>query len=78
MIEVKVNRFTGGETVIESVYLNAEKISEIIPVTLCSWISSDIGDGNSSNGVKSVIHMNNGFVYRSIDSPKEILDRING
>lgn len=76
IVEIKVNRFKGSETVIESCFVNIEKISEIIPVTLCNWVSSDIGDGNASNGVKSIIHMDNGFVYRSIDSPEEILGRI--
>lgn len=75
-IEIKVNRFCGGETITETVFINIDKISEIIPVALCNWVSSDIGDGNASNGVKSIIHMDNGFVYRSIDSPEEILGRI--
>lgn len=76
-IKIKVNRFAAGETVIETVYLNAEKISEILPVTLCSWLRTDIGDGNANNGVKSIIHMDNGFVYRCIESPEEILSNIN-
>ena len=77
-LKINVNRFRGGETIIETVIVNIDKISEILPVTLCSWSSSDIGDGNETNGVKSVIHMDNGFVYRCLESPEELLDHING
>jgi hypothetical protein len=78
VLKIHVNRFYGGNTTRESVYVNIEKISEILPVTLCSWDSSDIGDGDETNGVTSVIHMDNGFVYRCLESPEELLDRING
>lgn len=77
LVKIEVNRFAGVETIVETVYIDINKISEIVPVTLVSWESSDIGHGNASDGVKSVIHMDNGTRYRCIESPEELLSRIN-